>query len=117
MNLSITNIIEQAIAALLVTAIGFAWRRMSLRWLKGHNSPVKQNGAYQMTSIKILKGAFGAIPYLLAFWCVFMLLEPLLSATTPPTRWDVFGICFWTFWACMLFLRLLAGKDWPFKKE
>lgn len=99
---TMTNLIASAIAVCI--GIWIREKKISAQSMKGVAS-----SAVNKTSQMVREAGL----YILSFWCLSMLLTPLLSAPGVPSRWDVFNISFFTFWGCMLFLRLLAGKSWP----
>lgn len=107
MNESIQNITNGTISALLGALIStFIGKLISSRAI----SMAKAKGAVKITASAILKAALSALPFVICFWFLFSQLITLLGAPGPASRVDIFMISFWTFWLCMVFLRLLSGR-------
>lgn len=97
------NAIGTLLAALIATATG---KLMSSTKI----SAIDTKAAAQKTTSEIFKYLLTAAPYVFCFWFFFWQLQTLLAPEGPASRVDTFMISFWTFWVCVMYLRLLAGK-------
>lgn len=108
MNFSISDIANNIVAAAVVSLMTSALS-MLIRSIRNGDMK-KLKGSAKAVAFKILVLVLHAIPYTFLYWFFFWALRPLVSQDGPPSRDDVFMIAFWTFWLCMVFLRMLAGR-------
>ncbi|MGH6625165.1 MAG: hypothetical protein ACRECD_01235 [Burkholderiaceae bacterium] len=96
---TITNLI----AALLIWLIGQALSRARVS-----ASIVK--GVASSATRKMLPTVLSAAQYTFVFWFFITQLRSLIEQPGPPSRADTALIAFWTCWAVLMFVRVLAGR-------
>lgn len=91
---------------LAVVATAYGSNLLAKKW-KG----MSKNSADRIKRVLLLVAAqtLKISTYLAVFGYLVWQLAKVLRVDAPPTRDDVFAIAFWTFWALLLFVRMIIG--------